>query len=84
MFALPTNPATREKLGDISAVVEMLHPKNIANLPTLKDARFAARDFFAESPAAKSICTIYLSATGDLMFGEFKLNSWKKLWKFTR
>jgi hypothetical protein len=82
MFALPTNPATREKLGDLSAVVEILRPDNKLRLPTLKQARLSAAAFLADNPSAKSVCSIFYSAAGDTLFGEFRRQSWKKLWKF--
>ncbi len=56
MFDLPlTGTATRELMGDIAHVVDLLDPKNRNKLPTFGEALRKGRRFMAENKSAKRV-----------------------------
>lgn len=79
---LPGTPA-REALGDLSAAVQTLDPRNASKLHTFRDARRGAMEYLVAERAARRVVFIVLRADGERWLVSFgRKGGWTRLWNF--
>ena len=84
MFHLPAaNHPTREALGDIAHVAELLAPANAGKLPDFAEAVRAGRRTIEANPAASRVNIICMRANDERwLISVGKRGGWRKLWNF--
>lgn len=90
MFNIPlTGTKTRELMGDIAHVAEVLSPANRAKLPPFGEALRKARRYMADTPAAKRVtficygnCNLPSQYQRIVLISVGPRGGWRKEWDF--
>lgn len=84
MFHLPaTGTAAREACGDLSTLVEQLHPANVGRLMPTRAALRHCAEQLAGAPAGTRINIVVLRADDERwLISVGRGGGWRKVWNF--
>lgn len=83
MLRLPPRDSAIRECFDTAHLAELCAPENRLKLPTFREAKVNAREFFLKNKGVKQVNTITLRADGELWLIQIgPRGGWKVLWNF--